>query len=283
MNKLIKNKKAMDYSAFLVIVVLIVIGYLFFQLHAKLDVFEMSIGEQEAALMDVYKKEDKLLFYVDKSAEYSVYHAFDYLARNGGAKKNQLPVFSENGFVYWYKDNNKLYRDIDLYDSFRHYLNMYLNTYFSKYPKFIPKDNYEFVVRDNKVIGVAVKPVLLNIFPNMISNKNYFSVASMVSKDLDLNMLTGLGVYAVRPSFSVDAEIDLDDFALLFDKMDVLLDCLKSNTVGTCVNSIRSDEFIWRFIEYPDKGVVAFNVVFNNLVNPHTGEKSFVRFVLELP
>lgn len=279
--RLLKNKKAMDYSAFMVIVVIIAIGFLFYNLYTKLDAFEMRIGEQEVALLKAYNDADNLLLYTDQSAKYSVWNALNDLAENAGEKPNVLPVFANNGFPYLYKDGEKLYKEIDIESAFEHYLNMYLNVYLSKYPSYVPKDNYEFLITENKIIGIPVKPVLLNIFTEAERKEKYGEVMRLLGSDLKIDTPTGLGVYVVRPSFSLDINTHLEIYNLLFQKTDILLDCLKADTVQNCIDSVNSNDLSWYFTEIPDN-IIAFNVVFNNIENPYTKEKVFARFVLEL-
>jgi hypothetical protein len=276
--RLLKNKKGMDYSAFMVVVVLIVIIYLFTQLYVKLDVFERRIGDQELALVDVYNQGDKLLLFVDQAAKYSVYKAVDELAYNGAAKPNELPISSHNKAAYWYKDGKKLYRDIDFYKNFEYYLDKNMNDYMSKY---LARTPFEFTITDDKILGIPLKPVLLNIFPKADKKEHYIEVMTKVGKDLNIDTPTGLGIYAVRPSFSVDAETKLDNYDILFDKIDELLTCRMSDTLPNCVGKIQSDDLHWQFLEPPGTKDVLFNVVFKNVKNPYAGS-AYARFNLEL-
>lgn len=279
--RLLKNKRAMDYSAFMVIVVFIVLGFLFYQLYVKLGVFEMRVGEQELALMDSYAMGDVLLLYVDQSARYSVYHASEDLAENGGASPGKLPVFSLNDVSFWYKDGKKLYRDIDFYEGFEYFLGRKINDYFAKAPFYVPYDNYEFLIVPDKVIGIALRPVFMHVFPGVEKKEPYAGAMAKMGSDIGI-VPFGLGVYSVRPSFSVNVAVHLDDYSVLFQKVDVLLDCIKSEVLSACVDSVRSDDFAWAFVEIPNTNIVIFTVSFNNVKNPYSESRAVVRFALEL-
>ncbi|MBN1644739.1 hypothetical protein JW851_01695 [Candidatus Woesearchaeota archaeon] len=287
--RLFKNKKAMDYSAFLVIIVAIVVVFLVIQLYAKLDVFKMRIGEQEVVLMNAYQEGDKLMLFVDQSAKYSVYKALGDIAFNAGfIFQNEpcgvigpLPLKDITGrYPFWFKDNKKCYQDIDFYQIFEHYLNFNLDFYFSKYPSYIPRDNYEFVVSKNEILGIPVKPISLPLIAPADKKEHYGEVMSVVLKEFDA---IGIGIYVVRPSFRVDADALLDDFSSLPSKVDALLECVHSSGIDECVKEISTQEVEWLFEKIPDTETYVFDVKMNNLDNPFDSDPVVIRFALENP
>jgi len=284
---LLKNRKGMDYSAFLVIVVFIVCIYLFVQLSSKINVFALSVGDQELALMNAYGEGDKLLLFVDQSAKYAVFDSVRELASNGGFAPGSEPcgsvgpvgvVVSKHSF--WVKEGKKCYSDVNVYDSFDSVLSGNLNSFLLNSPFSVFKNNFEFVVDDSKVMGIAVKPVLI---PVLVSPENRLSFSSILVRVADEFGVAGTGVYAVRPSFSVDAQTLLDNYELVQDQVDVLLDCVKTGSLDACVKSSNSDDFKWAYQQVTGSSVFVFAVRLNKFVDPFSKDPVYIKFALHLP
>ncbi len=277
--KLFKNKKGLDYSALMVIVVIIIVIYLFIQLYAKLDIFELRVGDQEFALINTYQTGDKISLFVDQAAKYSVHHALKDLGEKGGSLPNKLPVFALTNVPYWFKDNNRYYKDINFYDAFEFYLEKNLRSYLSNHPGYSVNTDYEFTIIKDKVLGIPIKPILLPLFVLPEKKSHYGDVMSQVFKDFGVH---GTGIYAIRPSFSVNIETHIDDFELVAKKIDVLLDCIKSDTITNCIHPIQSEDgLFWNYVEYPDSNTIVFNVVLKNIQNPYDRQGVYVNFALE--
>lgn len=292
MKKLLRNKKALDYSAFMVIVVLIVVTYLAVQLYVKLDVFEMRMGDQELALMNSYAEEDKLLLFIDKSAEFSAYRAIENTAYYGGFISGKEsagtigPIVDKgvyHTYPYWLRDKKKYYKAINFYDIFKYNLNDELNYYFKKYPAAIPSNNYDFTITSDKVLGIPTKPVLLPIFTETDKKELFYgSVINKVTSDLKLDYSLELGVYAVRPAFSVNVKTHLDGFAEIPDKVDIFLNCIVSDTVDACAKQASTADTEWFVTQVTNSNIYIFDVLLKNLINPYDSDKVYLRFALEL-
>jgi len=279
-----KNKKGLDYSAFMVLVVLIVMLALFLQLNSKLDVFGVRVGDNALALLESYYEGEKLVLFVDQSARYSVFHALSDMSLNGGFIGSPDCGFI-NDRPYWFRNNKKCYDSVDWLASFEYYFSEQLDAYFSLYSLAIPEDNYEFTVSDDSVIGIPVRPVFVPIWPCAEKKADYAKGALEFTGTFGIS---GLGAYAVRPSFKLDTDLHLDDFDLLLDKVDVIIDCVNSvpcaddSVVKECVDSASSDEFLWALVKHvPGTKSYLFHVKLNNLDNSYVDEPVFVRFALE--
>ncbi len=284
---LLRNKKGADYSAFLVIVVFISVIYLFIQLYSKVGIFELRIGDQELALMSAYESGDGFLLFADQSAKYSVYRAVSDTARNGGFVfgselcGNIDPVVSQSilfRYPFWFKGGKKCY-PANVYDSFEHYLAKNLDSFLEKGRYFVSSDNFEFTIADDKIIGVSLRPILV---PVLVSPEKKLFYGEVISRVFSEFGVSGLGVYAVRPSFSVDAQARVSDYDILKSQVDVLLDCIKTGSLDACVKSAGSDELKWFYRPVPGTDSFVFDVKQAKAVNPF-GDPVYIRFALDLP
>lgn len=286
---LLRNKKGADYSAFLVIVVFISVIYLFIQLYSKVSVFELSVGDQELALMNAYKGGDSLLLFTDQAARYSAYQAVSDVARNGGFVfesepcGNVDPIVSQRilfRYPFWFKGGKKCYAGVTVHDSFEHYLAKNLGSFFEKSLYSVQSDDFEFTIADDKVIGVSLRPVLVPVLVSPEKKLFYGEVMSRVFREFGV---AGLGVYSVRPSFSIDVQARISDYELLKSQVDVLLDCVKTGSLDSCVKSAGSDELKWFYQQVPGTSSFVFDVKQAKAVNPFKKDPVYIRFALDLP
>jgi len=285
---LLRNKKGADYSAFLVIIVFISVIYLFIQLYSKVGVFELRVGDQELALISAYESGDSFLLFVDQGAKYSVYQAVSDIARTGGFVFESEPCGSVEPAIsqrilfrypFWFKDGKKCY-PASVYDSFEHYLAKNLGSFLEKGTYSVSSDNFEFTVADDKIIGVALRPVLV---PVMVSPEKKLFYGEVMSKVLREFGVPGLGVHVVRPSFSVDANARISDYDILKSQVDVLLDCVKTGSLDACVKSSGSDELKWFYQQIPGTTSFVFDVKQAKVSNPFSKNSVYIRFALDLP
>jgi hypothetical protein len=283
---LLRNKKGMDYSAFLVLVVFIAVIYLFIQLYSKMDVFELRVGDNELALMNAYESGDEFLLFADQSAKYSVYRAVGDLAGHGGFVSGREPCgslsFANLKYSLWFKGGNKCYSGVNFYDSFDYYLSKNLDSFLSKGVYSVGGGDFEFTVADDRVIGVALRPVLVPVAVSADKKKFYGNVLSEVQADLG-RPVAGLGAYVVRPSFSVGVPARISDYGLLQSKVDVLLDCVKTGSLDSCVRSSNSDEFRWSYQHVPGANSFVFDIRQSKFANPFEKNPVYIRFAMDLP
>lgn len=283
---LLRNRKGLDYSAFLVIVVFIAVVYLFIQLYAKLDVFTDNIGDQELALMSAYESGDGVSLFVDQSAKYSILSSVASLARNGGFVPGSAPcgiASSVAGMKYsfWFKDGKKCYpSDVGVHDSFKYYMSKNLDSFLVQAAYFIPEDNFEFTVADDRVIGVALRPVLVPLYVSPVKRALYGEVMAQVLREFGV---PSLGVYVVRPSFSIDTQARLGDYAMLKSQVDALLDCIKTGSLDSCVKSAGSDELKWSYQQISGTDSFVFDVRQAKAVNPFSKNPIYIGFAMDLP
>lgn len=285
---LLRNRKGADYSAFLVIIVFISIIYLFIQLYSKAGVFELSVGDNELALMNAYERGDGLLLFTDQAARYSAYQAVSDVARNGGFVFEEEPCGNVDPDVkqriffrypFWFKDGKNCYPE-NVYDSFEHYLLVNFGSFLEKSPYPVYGENFEFTVADNRIIGIALKPVLVPVVVSLEKKLFYGEVMSKVFSEFGI---PGLGVYAVRPSFSIDFRAGMSDYDILKSQVDVLLDCVKTGSLDACVKSSGFDELKWFYTPVPGTNYFVFDVKQAKAINPFKKDAVYIRFALDLP
>ncbi|MBW2969071.1 hypothetical protein KY314_03060 [Candidatus Woesearchaeota archaeon] len=277
--RLFKNKKGLDYSAWMIIVVFIVIIYLFVVIYSKLDVFDVSIGDQEACLMNSYYEGDKILLFVDQSAKFSVYRALGEWGKNGASLPDKFPFFKLSNTPYWFKDNIKYYKDANFYESFEFYFKNNLKKYLEKYPDYFLDIDYEIAVTDDKILGVPLKPVLL---PVVLSPEKKEKYGELISEFMQKFGVFGTGIYALRPSFSLDINTHISDVELVAKKIDIVIECMKSSDVSECIEPFQSkDGLFWNYFTYNNENTVVFDVILENINNPYDEEMFHLIFALE--
>lgn len=284
---LLRSRKGAEYSAFLVIVVFISVIYLFIQLYSKLDVFELQVGDQELALLSAYQEGDELLLFIDQSAKYSVYRAVSDTAANGGFVAGSEPCGSilsdsDENYSFWFEEGNKCYSGVNVYDSFEYYLSKNFDSFVEKAHYAVNGNNFEFAVSNGRVVGVSLKPVFI---PVVVSPEKKLFYSDVLSKVFAEFGVFGLGVYSVRPSFSVDVEPRISDYDLLKDLVDALLDCVEDNSLDSCVKSSGSGagDFTWSYKKVSENPVFVFDVKLNKFSNPFSKDPVHVKFALHLP
>ena len=144
------------------------------------------VGSSSLALISISKEAEKVLFYIDQSAKYSLQQAVYDLAQNGGIPEidfgeeidssgvtnniniEKKPENNECGKLYgysiWYRirKDESGYTEKTCFDkksvgaNLQNFFNKNLNQYILNYPYNIPTDNYDYEARGSlEIIGRA--------------------------------------------------------------------------------------------------------------------------------
>ncbi len=269
--KIFKSKKGFDWGVLLaVLVVLVCLGFLFFQLNKRIGNFEYDIGDMQIGLMLTQHSADNMLFYLDQSAKYSAYASAYSLAYKGGFVSTADACGGDvQGYAVWNtcKDPGNICFP-GIFDNFNKITNTELNNYFADYaaiPNAQPfiKDNYIFTAHDNKLTGTAIKNIEMNVAPYKPKGAIYSA-----------------GRYSFKPSFSVDFSYD---FSKYFELKDLAADIAK------CVSSLpvpgqKEQCVLGKMPTAHFSGNYAlFDVEQPNYVAPYSKQPPKIRFGLCLP
>ncbi len=251
---MIKDKKAVDYSFFLVIVVIIVLSALFIAIYTIGDRHDFKLGETQAALFNTFYSSESMLFFVDQAAKYSAYQSLSELPSvdKGCGKLDNIPIFNN-------KENPLNICLFDATELFKNLLNKKLNNYFEQYSTYnISKDNYEFLLLNDSIKAIALEPVYVGVF--MPSRKIELKFLGITFKSYPLASYQ-FGRYFIKPSFSLDLNHNIffyeeiqsrlnqtiNDCALKFNQteIDKKLACINNFNFKTKTND--NDTFVFEF------------------------------------
>lgn len=206
---MVKNKKAaiILYPVLIGIITGLAM-YFIFILISKPDI-TLPIGTKSITLFKTSHKAEKIIFYIDQSAELASKNAIYDLAEKGIS--NNCGEFG--GYNLW---NNKT-KDIDecstnIEDTFQLIFNSNLNDYLSLYPYYnIPLNNYDFLVNidkgNTKVSGFAIK----NIELEAIKKDERIVIEEKKESTINNKILE----YSLKPNFKTTLDFDLN----IFDKI----------------------------------------------------------------
>ncbi len=216
--KLLKNKKAIDYGALMVLVVAISAVYLSYNIMAKSSEFESPIGSFATGIYSIANEAEKTIFYIEESAQLTSIKATYELAKKGGFGENDCGANGEYYFLN--KENPSELCERNVNENYLFYFNKELNNYLKNYEG-IQLDNYDFFIDGKELNGLAKENLVLDI---------------KLSKD------NKVGKYSVKPSFKVKLEKDLSDY----EKIDgiarqILRDCLSADNKEDCVKKNAQD------------------------------------------
>lgn len=237
--KLLRNKKGLDYAAWLVLVTFITIVYLYIQLASKIEGFDVRIGESQIAVLNAYQDGENALLYVDQAAKYSAYQAASTLAQHGGVLKDACGTLTENDktIAAWTaggKNIDDCLARVQPYDAFAALMNERLDSYIANYkhPQVtLPANNYEVLVQDKTITGTAIQPAIAYLKPPT-EVKDYYvgflKVAEAVLKK------AAIGEYAFKPSFTIAAELKLDTYDTLKTRVKNFYTCTNDRSIESC-------------------------------------------------
>ena len=254
--KISKNRKALDYGALMILVVAVSSLYLSYAILVKSSEIHTSIGEFATGIYKTSQEADKILFYIDESANLASTKAVYDLAKNGGFADNNC---GKNGDYYLL---NKQDVPSELCDKRiqENYL-FYFNDDFKKYLKnneIIPENNYDFFIEEKELRGIAAE----NLF---------FDIKLPKTEDK-------VGKYSVKPSFKVLLEKDLSDYEKINSiAKQILSNCLEVDKQNECV---KTNSQVLNFKKEGDVFLFEYNTGFKSKFEK---EDLKIKFALKLP
>ena len=281
--RLLRNKKGLDYAAWLVLVVFITIVYLYIQLATKVEGFQVSIGESQVAVLNAYQDGENALLYVDQAAKYSAYQAAGTLAQRGAVLKDACGTLTEDSktITAWTaggKNIDDCLSRVQPYDTFAALMNERLDSYIASYKNpqvTLPANNYDILVQDKTVTGTAIEPAIAFLKPPT-EVKDYYvgflKVAEAVLKK------TAIGEYAFKPSFTVPAELKLDTYDTLKTRVKNFYTCTNDRSIESC--AVEFGTATTRSTNSPDYLIVT---VKNPATNPYGAALADITLALYAP
>lgn len=272
--KIFRNKKGIDFAIALVVVVLVCLGFLFWQLNVKSKTIERDIGDAQIGLIIAQQDSDKTLFYLDQSAKYAAYDSVFQLGMNSG-----LANVSEGcGQIYglyalWNQCDNP--EDLtpcfpNFYENFKILLNEKLNDYLDDHPRYLDlRNNFKYSYVDGKLIGAGIKNIESTVY------------AYQPKTGADPNA----GKYSFKPSFSIDFNYDFNKYFRLKELSDKIIVCARtSNTTAARSQCVAGLSDAHTTLLVPDGKYVLVNAEQPEFIYPFSpGSKTTIRFALCYP
>lgn len=238
---MLKNKKGLDYAAMMVLVSLIVVVYMYIQLSAILEGFQVNIGESQIALLNAYQQGENTLLYVDQAAKFSAYRALDSVARTGGVATSDCGTLEGQGsaIAAWTAKGKNCLGAVRPYDVFAAAFNKDMNAYLVQYKNaLLPQDNYELLVQKDSVTGTAVSSAVVAVRPppeTIAATLGAFTIPFTTQKLIK----TSIGEYAFKPSFTVPVAAKLDVYDSLKRAVEALYVCADTKSFDECVDTLK--------------------------------------------
>ena len=178
------NKKGFVLGVGILLVALVALTTAFVQLTIKYDMenargISYEIGELQFYLIDLYTKGEKLLLYVDKSADYSFDEALLFFATKGFTAESECGEYQ--GYTLWKSENKDCFPEEEkINEDFILLFKNKFRTYLENYPVLAfaqnnYEENYDFFLdidEINKKIeldGKAINPIEVGIFYEFVS------------------------------------------------------------------------------------------------------------------
>lgn len=221
MMKIFRRKKTMILIISLAILFWVITGMLFVRIAAKKAQFNATLGETQLGLIENYIKGEKILFYIDQAAKYSIYAAIYDLSLNGGFFDYKCGDYK--GYGLWQSEKEEMeYCSPDYKNSFSKFISTRLDSYINEgiMGINIPTNNYDFVFEEGektKIHGIATTPL---------------SIPLLCGKDK-----TECGVYKVKPSFFQQVDYNLNDYEMIKEKLiKIAEECKKEQDLADAEN-----------------------------------------------
>jgi hypothetical protein len=169
------NKKAWVFPVFLVVVTLVAFTSILIIFSSNINDFYDKIGTSQVIVTNATFNSNKALFYLDKSAEYSLINSIFILSENGGYKNNSK-CKKALGFNLWNCENYKTYGSFpqkkELQNTISNFLIPKLDLYLENNPFTIfPKANYHLFIDDNNYLeGHSFFPLSFSSQENFLIN-----------------------------------------------------------------------------------------------------------------
>lgn len=174
------------------------------------------IGTKSITLLQTSHKAEKIIFYIDQSAELASKNAAYYLAEKGISNCGEF-----NGYNLL---NNKT-KDIDecftnIENNFQIIFNKNLNNYISLYPDYnIPQKNYDTIINKEsgktRVLGFANNNIEFEAIKKPLSPYKPIKEGEKIvieQKGVLKNTSNKLLEYSIKPNFKANLDFDLNIF-----------------------------------------------------------------------
>jgi len=272
--RLLKSKKGFDWSFLIVGVLILCLVFLYIQLDKKMEGFDTPIGQMQMDLVDKTAQSENFLFYIDESSRIAACDTIYELGRKGGfsdaspcGQTIPLPVpgtLEIASFNYWAKEDDKCYENTNVYNEFK---NLFKNSFYSHLNRYnfakghaiFAQDNHEFMIKDNKIVGSAIKN----------AEMEFVSTGGGI----------GIGKYSFKPSFAIDFKTGIDDYFKLSSAVDSLVSC--DSLMQDCINSLNTPGLTWTFQK---SGLTTYVFAVEQEINCRfQGPKPRILFAIERP
>jgi len=178
------------------------------------------IGDISLMLIETSKEAEQILFYIDKSAEFSAYQAMYDLARNGGCNEKDEYL----GYTLWNTnknaDDNRCFPGRESAKAnFLKLFSINLNNFFSKNQLIkVTIANYNLNFKGDDLLGIATKTIKIPIDKNDGKSEPR-------------------GEYSIIPSFKVNLGYDFSDYNKLKNNAQELIELCKDKNFELCVRN----------------------------------------------
>ena len=187
-------KKGSIFEPLLLLALLISLTYAFYIFQYTVQPDKMKIGELQGNIIKTYGEGERVLFFIERSALWAREQAIRELGENAGMIEYKCKE-DVDGELLWVWDSKCNANEIE--KNYFTYLNKNLNFYFDKYEDFkIEKDNYEFEIKEKKLMGKSKKPLEFWIYKGILKVGNYY----------------------LKPDFYIDFDYDLNIYNNLYEK-----------------------------------------------------------------
>ena len=176
-----------------------------------------GIGQRAFEVQNAYAVADLFVSFMSTATHWASAEAFQELGKNGGYAQ-QSPCGSVNEFALWNIKNSRkpcIPSTPEVYQAFYLILATKLDPYGARYPGLSPI-YYEFLVSNNRLLGIATAPLRLNILKpaeKKIQTAKY-DVTGLWTTTARFDP-TNVGIYVFRPNFEIPFAHDIDAYKKL--------------------------------------------------------------------
>ena len=142
------NKAKIFMIGVVLIFVTYVMGRLYLTSQTKINKFEALIGEEQLKILETYKRSEKFLFFVDKSAEFALRDTIKEMEQGIFFDEKCQTVSTHPEYpIINYGCNNNIKEQAE--QKFTKHLNEYLDTFYEE----VPDLSYGFYIFENSIIA----------------------------------------------------------------------------------------------------------------------------------
>ncbi len=202
------SKKGIEYLTLMIPVLMIVTGFLIYEVMIKVNAQDLMMGEYSTALLSINDQASKDLLFLDFVVEKAARNSLHRLAQNNG-----LPLGTSCGTAKDYKlwndeKNSKKMCTKSIHENYAEYLNIEIN-------KYLPEDkktNFEFYITDDSIRGIALENWHYSFFlPEKKVSAKFLGVTVFDEKVGSPKF----GEYLIKPSFKVDFPNEMNNLEKL--------------------------------------------------------------------